>query len=222
MVFSAIGTQGLVMALDGLSQQKSLLSTYSFHLSVIAGATVAARFIAEDLASRMAPARLNYLIPTKRIEQETSYFVGSLLIKVGAFSLFMIGFFGLSWQAMLALAMLLIPQVLKVTSKNFPNFPILYQILPSGLPQIVVMGFVGTMLAAWVNGLPLISQDRSKTIVLLLAIPGFLLSILKSFGREPAEGDAKWYCRPRARAFYLIGGLFMLVIAIAQQIGVTS
>jgi hypothetical protein len=118
--------------------------------------------------------------------------------------------------------MLLIPQLIKRTNKNLPNFPILYQVLPSGLPQMVIMGFVGVLVSSWVNSLPLVAEDRSKTIVLLLGIPGLLLGLLKTFGREPAEGDVKWYCRPRVKTLYYSGGAAMLAIAFAQEVGVFS
>jgi hypothetical protein len=220
--FASFSVQGLFAALDGLSQQKSVLASYGFHFSVITGVAIAFRFVAEDLASRYAPARLNYLVPTRKIPQDGSYFVGSLLIRLGLFLLFLYGFFGPSWQIFIAIAMLMIPQVLKVTSKNFPNVPFLFQALPSGLPQMVTMSFVGMALSNWVNSLPLVAEDRSKTIVLLLGIPGLLLGFLKSFGREPAEGDVKWYCRPRLRYLYYLTGLAMIFVAFSQAVGVFS
>jgi hypothetical protein len=221
-LFSAFAIQGIFAALDGLSQQKTVLATYGLHFSVIAAGAIAIRFLCEDVARKLAPARLNYLVPTKKLSHEHSYFAASLLIRVALFLIFLYGFFGMSWQIFVAIVMLLIPQLLKHTNKDLPNIPALFQIVPSGLPQMVIMGFVGVLVSSWVNSLPLVAEDRSKTIVILLGIPGLILGILKSFGREPAEGDVKWYCRPRAKTIYYVGGLAMFAIAFAQEVGVFS
>jgi hypothetical protein len=219
-LFSAIAVQGIFKALDAVSQQETLLASYGKQFSVIIGVAIALRFLLEDVAVRLAPARLNYLVPTKRIPQESSFFVASLILRVAIFILFLHGFFGFSWQIFAGLLLFVIPQLLKSINSRFPNLPSLYQLLPSGLPQIVIMGFVGAALSAWVNSLPIIASDRSKTILVVLGVPGLLLAILKSFGREPAAGDVKWYCRKNFRLIYYMGGVLMLMLAYSQATGV--
>jgi len=176
----------------------------------------------EDITSRLAPARLNYLVPTYKIPQEDSFYVASLVLKVSLFLLFLYNFLGFSWQLFAGLAILMIPQLLKRINSTFPNSPTLFQLLPSGLPQIVFMGLLGLFLSSWVNSLPLLASDKSKTIAIILAIPGLILGLLKSFGRAPLAGDDKWYCRPKAKAIYYIGGPILIAISTAQQLGVFS
>ena len=221
-LFASFAVQGIFTALDGLSHQKTALSAYALHFGIIAGAAILARYILEDITGRLAPARLNYLVPTYKIPQEASYYAASLVLKVSLFLLFLYNFLGFSWQLFAGLALLMIPQVLKRINSAFPNSPTLFQILPSGLPQMVFMGLLGLFLSSWVNSLPLLATDKSKTIAIVLAIPGLILGLLKSFGRSPAAGDDKWYCRPQAKAIYYIGGPILIAISTAQQLGVFS
>jgi hypothetical protein len=221
-LFSAFAVQGLFRALDGLSHQRTALSAYALHFGLIAGGAILARYLLEDIATRLAPARLNYLVPTYKIPQDVSFYVAALSVKVALFFLFLYNFLGFSWQLFAGLVMLLIPQLLKRVQVNFPNSPALFQFLPSGLPQMVVMGLLGLFLSGWVNSLPLLAADKTKTIAILLGIPGLVLGLIKAFGRSPAEGDQKWYCRPQSKAIYYIGGPILIAIATAQQLGVFS
>jgi hypothetical protein len=221
-LFAAFAVQGIFTALDGLSHQRTELSAYALHFGIIAGGAILVRYLLEDFTARLAPARLNYLVPTYKIPQDYSYYVASLVGKVTLFLLFLYNFLGFSWQLFAALIMLLIPQVLKRIQSSFPNSPTLFQFLPMGLPQMVVMGLLGLFLSSWVNDLPLLAADKTKTIVILLGIPSLVLGMMKAFGREAAEGDQKWYCRPQSKAIYYIGGPILIAIATAQQLGVFS
>lgn len=221
-LFSAFAMQGLFSALDGLSHQKTVLGTYALYFGIITGSAILVRYLCEDIASRLAPARLNYLVPTHKIPQEDSFYFASLVGKVAIFLLFLYNFLGFSWQLFAGVALLMLPQLLKRINSSFPNSPRLFQILPSGLPQMVFMGLLGLFLSKWVNALPLLAADKAKTIAIILGLPGLLLGVLKSFGRAPAEGDDKWYCRPRAKAIYFIGGPILIAISTAQQLGVFS
>ena len=48
-----------------------------------------------------------------------------------------------------------------------------------------------------------------------MAVPGFLLALLGLTAREPRDGDVRWYMRPNMTAVYRVGGVIVLVIAIA-------
>ena len=50
---------------------------------------------------------------------------------------------------------------------------------------------------------------------LWMAVPGFLLALLGLAAREPREGDVRWYMRPAMTNVYRVGGIVVLVIAVA-------
>jgi carbon starvation protein CstA len=132
----------------------------------------------------------------------------------------MFGFFGFSWQILVAIALMVIPSLLKRVDKKFPNSAALFQIIPGGVPSIVVMSFIGTAFSNWANSLPLLAADKSKTIVVICSLPGFVISLLKLFGRSPKPGDVRFYRRDSMKIIYRTFGPIMLFIASLITIGV--
>jgi hypothetical protein len=132
----------------------------------------------------------------------------------------MFGFFGFSWQILAATTFLTFPSLLKRFDKRLPNLPTLFQIIPGGVPSIVVMSFVGTAVSNWANSLPLLAAEKSKTILVICSLPGFFISLLKLFGRSPKPGDVRFYRRDSMKIFYRIFGPLMLLIASLITIGV--
>ncbi len=219
-VLAGFATKGIILALDGLSLQQNHLSKSAISISILVSIAVALRYLTEDVTLRLAPARLNYLVPSKKEEQETSFFILGLIVKIAIFLLFMYGFFGWCWQIGVALLSLIVPAVMKYNVNKFPNSPKLFQALPSGLPQMVLMFFIGIFVTDWAEQLPLVGEDRSKTILVFVAVPGLILSVIKFFGRSPLPGDNKWYSRENMKALHYVGGAFLVGVAFAQQIGV--
>jgi hypothetical protein len=72
----------------------------------------------------------------------------------------------------------------------------------------------------WVNTLPLLAEDKTKTIVLISAIPGLVIGLLKLFGRSAKSGDTRWYRRASMKWLYRTSGPLMLAVALLITIGV--
>lgn len=219
-VLSVVIMRALFISLDNLSRQQTLLSTYANYFSLIAGGAVVLRYVIEDITERVAPARLNYLIPTSTPSQEFSFYVGAIIIKVSTFILFLLGFFGFSWQLVVGIAILVTMEFMKYFKDGFPNSPFLYQVLPSGMPQMVAMALIGVLTTSWAESLPLVAEDRARTLFVIVSIPSFLISFLKFFGRNPRQGDVKWYCRKKLRFLYYLFGPAMIALALGLQLGV--
>jgi hypothetical protein len=212
--------KGMVLAIDGFAKEKTSIATHSDLIALIGAAMVVLRYLLEEFATRYTPARLEYLSPPKVKSQDLDAFLISLLVKALIFIFFMFGFFGFSWQILVAIALMVIPSLLKRIDKKFPNSAALFQIIPGGIPSIVVMSFIGTAFSNWANSLPLLAADKSKTIVVICSLPGFVISLLKLFGRSPKSGDVRWYRRDSMKIAYRIFGPIMLFIASLITIGV--
>ena len=210
----------MVLAIDGFAKEKTSIATHSDLIALVGAAMVVLRYLLEEFATRYTPARLEYLSPPKVKSQDLDAFLISLLVKALIFIFFMFGFFGFSWQILVAIALMVIPSLLKRVDKKFPNSAALFQIIPGGIPSIVVMGFIGTAFSSWANSLPLLAADKSKTIVVICSLPGFVISLLKLFGRSPKSGDVRWYRRDSMKIAYRIFGPIMLFIASLITIGV--
>ncbi len=210
------------LAVDGFAKEKTIIATYSNLFAVAGGAVLIIRYLLEEFATRFTPARLEYLSPPKLKTQDLDAFLLSLFVKALIFNLFMIGFFGICWQIIAATIILILPEGLKRLSKSFPNFPTLFQIIPGGVPSIIVMSFIGSTFSNWVNTLPLLASDKSKTIVVLCSLPGFFISLLKLFARSPKPGDVRWYRRDSMRIAYRVFGPITLLVASLITTGVIA
>ena len=214
--------KGMVLAIDGFAKEKTVIATHSDLIAVIGALMVVIRYLLEEFATRFTPARLEYLSPPKVKSQDLDAFLLSLLVKALIFIFFMYGFFGFSWQIIAATAILITPSLLKRFEKRFPNLPTLFQIIPGGVPSIVVMSFIGTAFSNWANSLPLLAADKSKTILVICSLPGFFISLLKLIGRSPKAGDVRFYRRESMKYLYRISGPIMLLIASLITTGVIA
>jgi len=212
--------KSMVLALDGFSREKTEFATYSNEVALIGGAFVFIRYLLEEFTSRYAPERLEYLTPPKLKAQDFSSLLITLFVRVLLYVFFMYGFFGLCWQIFVATALLIAPSLLKTIQDKLPNIPWLFQLIPGGVPSIVVMSYIGFVFSNWVNTWPLLSEDKTKTILILTSLPGFVVGLFKLFGRSAKKGDVRWYRRENLRFFYRSTGPLVFVVAVLITIGV--
>lgn len=214
--------KAMIMALDGLSHQRNPIAESADTFGVIAGIAIAFRYILEEFALRFTGSRLAYLSPPMAHQESMQNFARALFIKAAFFVLFMYGFLGFSWQIFLVTAIVILPYYLAKFSSILPNVPKLFQITPSGLPGIVVLSLIGITLNHWVNSMPLLASDKSKTVVVILALPAFVFSLIRLFGRYPEQGDVIWYRRSDHNLLYKVGGTIVFALAVAVTSGAIS
>ncbi len=219
-LLAGLAIKEMTAALDGFSHQKTLLAEHSKEIAIAGGIAVIVRFLIEEMATRLAPRRVEYLTPPRVKEQYLDSFIYSILVKIVIYFFFMFGFFGLCWQMFTATAILILPGLFKRFAGKLPNVPWLWQLIPGGIPSIVIMSFIGFEFTHWVNSQPLVSSDKTKTILIITSLPGFAVGLLKLFGRTPKQGDVRWYRRENFRFFYRFSGPIMLVIAVLMTTGV--
>jgi hypothetical protein len=212
--------KSMVLALDGFSHEKTPFATHANQVAFIGGAFVFLRYLLEEFTSRYTPERLEYLTPPKLRAQEFSSLLITLFVRVLLYVFFMYGFFGLCWQIFAATALLITPSLLKTIQDKLPNIPWLFQVIPGGVPSIVVMSFVGFFFSNWVNTWPLLSEDKTKTILILTSLPGFVVGLFKLFARSAKQGDVRWYRRENLKVFYRLVGPLMFALAVLITIGV--
>lgn len=219
-VLSFWAIRSLVTAIDGFAQEQTELSKSATTLALISSALIVVRLICEDFAQKAAPGRIEYLSAPNVRNMDSYYQVISVAVKVLIYLFFMYGFLQYSWQGFLAVAFLVLPQIIRIYADKLPNFPTLFQIIPGGVPGVVFTALLGLSVSNWVNSLPLVAEDKSRTIFVLVAIPGFILSLLKILGRAPKPGDIRWYRRPRYTGLYRVGGVVMFTAAVSLVSGV--
>ena len=219
-LISGWAIKGIVLALDGFAHEKTVLAPHADEIALIGAGLIMVRYLLEEFTSRYTPERLEYLTPPKLMSQDFDKFLITLLVRTLIFIFFMAGFFGVSWHIFAATTILILPSFFKRFDSKLPNFSWLWQVIPGGIPLMVVMSLIGIGFSKFVDSLPLLSPDKSKTILILTSLPGLVLSFVRLFARQPRAGDVRWYRRSQYSMLYKAGGPVMLVVAMLISIGV--
>jgi hypothetical protein len=214
--------KGIIGGLNGLAHLTLPLSAHADLCGAVAGSVIVIRYLLEEIASYQHEGYLAYVSPKTLHEQSSFFRLISWFVRGFLFLFLSVSFFGLSWQLWVALGLFVAPLLIGVVKSNFPNVPILYQLIPVGIPSIIFMSLLGKFYSGWVDTLEISAEDKARTIFLIMAIPSFVFMILKAFGRKPRKGDVRWYMRPNFNYLYKLLGPIFLVIALGLTLGVVG
>ncbi|MFM8352751.1 MAG: hypothetical protein ACKN9D_17015, partial [Actinomycetales bacterium] len=136
--------------------------------------------------------------------------VVSAFARTAAFLFVSAALVGNVWQLWVAGALFLIPPLLAPLANRLPNDARLWQVLPDGVPKVGVL-----LLVSWaISSVALTrlgdSAAYAQVAFVVLAIPGFVLSILGLVARGPRDAEVRWYRRPSLTWFYRVGGIVVL------------
>jgi hypothetical protein len=212
----------MVLGLNGFAHLKLPLAAHANTLGLIAGASIATRYLIEGYVNQKNHYYLAYLSPRSLNEHDSNYRLIGWFIKSLLFLFFAVSFLGVSWQLWVALSFLMLPQFIKTIKEKLPNSPKLFQILPVGIPALVIMTLLGKIYSQYINSLNLDPSSASRTIFVLSPIPGFVIGLLKFFGRQPKSGDVRWYMRSNMTALYRTGGVILLALCSALTLGLVG
>lgn len=178
--------RAMIIALDSFSLQKNPIAEQAKLFGLVAGAAITSRYLLEWLALHFVATRLAFLTPAPP-QDERERFLSNLLIKGGLLLLFLSGIGGFTWQIFIASAILLLPTSLARVPLNWPNLPSRFQLGAVALPDLIFLFLTGVAISHWVNSLPLLASEKTKTILLLLSIATFVLSLPRLFARRAAS-----------------------------------
>jgi len=204
-------TYNIVGALPGLGGTAFPIADSASLLAYVVLGGLVAKILVEESAARWFPERMDALTPDEPDEAPNSQRIISALLRMGTFAFISAAFVGNVWQLWVASLLFLVPALTEVVAERFPNSPKLWQALPEGVPLIAFM-----LIISWAVSAALVtalgeSPDYAQTMFLILAVPGFVLALLGVVGRDPREGDTRWYQRPSMTPFYRIGGIVVLI-----------
>jgi hypothetical protein len=212
----------LVIGLNGFAHLELPLSEHASSIGLIAGISVALRYIIEGYVNQKNHYYLAYLSPRNLNHHDSNFRLIGWFVKGMLFLFFAVSFLGVSWQLWVALVMLMFPQLIKTMKDRFPNSPFLFQLLPVGIPAIIFMTFLGKFYSHYVQTLDLDPASASRTIFVLSPIPGFIIGLLKLFGRQAKAGDTRWYMRSNMTTLYRSGGVILLALYAALTVGLVG
>jgi hypothetical protein len=201
----------IIRALPGLAGMQLPIAQHAATAAYCVLAALVVRLAAETIAAHLYPRRLD-ISDAGAVPQPGAFqrLLASAL-RTGLFVFFGYIVAGTSWQLWAAAALFAAPQVLAVYKERFPNSPALFRARPRGLVRLVVLLAAATAIAALLLHT---MNEHSGTFLadsfVILALPGFVLSMLSVFGRRGELPPLGWGKRIAGTAVLVAGILLVL------------
>lgn len=201
----------IILALPGVAGKHLAIAAHADTAAYCVLAALVVRLAAETIAAHLYPRRLDTSEAGDVPQPGELQRIGASMLRTALFVFFVYIVVGRGWQLWAVAALFIIPQILAVYEERFPNSPALSGVLPRGLWELVLMLFVGTAVGALLLDT---MDEHSKTFLansfVILALPGFTLSLLSLFGRGGDEAPMGWGRRIAGLGVLITGVLLVL------------
>jgi hypothetical protein len=211
----------IVGALNGLSGFVLPISSQATTVAAFTAGAVIVRVALEDLATYEYPVRLNIVTVDLKEPSKYQQFV-SLELKAFIFVMLAMPFVGFNIQLLLGTILFLVPSIANLTFVNrLPKLPGIYRVIPKGVFRIVVMIFVGSAFAQWVESRFSNPADYIAWSFVILTIPGLILKFAGDFASKPRKD---WKDTEAGRWIYRVVGVvvFLIMIQVVRGVDITT
>jgi hypothetical protein len=215
VIASLIGAwivQKIVLALPGLAGVRLPIADRADLVAVCVLGALVVRLGFETIAAYLYPRRLD-LTETRDVRRPGALQrAAASLVRMAVFVFVARAIVADTWQLWAAAALFVAPQILAVGEERLPSSPKLYRALPKGFVEFVFMLFVATAIGAiLISTMNEHDEAFLATSLLLLSVPGCLLSVLQLFAREGPAPALGWGKR--------VAGVGLLALAIPGAVG---
>lgn len=210
----AFAVQGTISALPALSGYQLPIADESGSLALIALIGLLMRVSLEELAARVYPERIAAVAPPDIPAHQPLRRMVLIVVRTALFGFVAVAFIGNVWQLWVGLALFAGAELCVVLAPRMPNSPPLFHLVPVGVPRFVLIVLAALGLGTVASLLVGNGADLARMSFVLLLIPGLILAGLGMFGRQPKEGDVRWYLRSSMRTVYRAGGVLLVMAAI--------
>lgn len=212
-LLGAYTTYAIATALPPLGGALFPVADHAAGLALLVAGVLIAKVLLEEAAARWFPERL------ATVTQEADWpgiaqQILSALIRLAIFLFVSAAFIGMPWQLWVGGLIWFVPLVLAPFAARLPNAPRLWQLLPQSVPYLSLSLLLYLILAGILGNAFGDSTTFALMSFFILLIPDLILGVLWLFGREPVEGDVRWYLRPSMVVLYRVGGVVVLGLAI--------
>ena len=210
--FISWSVSAMVATLPALAGRTLVVANHTADFSLFLAIAIGVRILLEELAARGFSKRLDTINPTEVPGTSQLQKVISTALRLFIFIFVTAAFMGNVWQVWVGSFIFILPNILSWFSDRFPNSPLLWKILPQGVPALaltlIVSSFSAGVIGGWLEGNP----EYPQYLFMLLPIPVFLIGLLGMFGREGKDGEDRPIMAPKLRWVYRIGGVVMLAL----------
>ena len=201
----------MINALNGLAGVQLAVTYQARTIAIVSACLIALRIIGEDVATYLYPVRLESVtvdLPAPSTRQQ----ITSGVIKTFFFVLLATPYVGFNPQLILAGIIFVIPMIAGLTfADKLPRSIVFDRLNPKGTLKFVLLAFIGTLLGAMLQENFADPTEFLKWCFVIVAIPGFLLSIISWFADSPAKD---WKTSRFGRVAYRLVGVVVLLIVL--------
>jgi hypothetical protein len=208
--FISWATTSMIQTLPALAGRTLVVANYASQFALLLGIAIAIRIVLEELAARGFSKRLDTINPTEvqGTSQIQKYI--STALRLFIFIFVTAAFMGNVWQVWVGSFIFILPNILSWFSDRFPNYPVIWRVIPQGVPglalTLIISTFSAGVIGGWLEGNP----EYPQYLFMLLPIPMFLVGLLGMFGREGKQDEERLLMQPKWRWVYRVGGVAML------------
>jgi len=200
----------MVNALNGLAGVQLAITYQAMAIGVCASISILIRMLGEDVATYLYPARLRK-VTVELAEPSRVQKITSGLIKIGFFILLATPYVGVNPQLLLAGALFVLPLIATFSfADRLPKFEKIFQYLPKATWKLVLLTIVGGVLGGYLQGKFSDPTAFLRWCFVLVAIPGFLLSVFEWFAKE---SQPSWRSHQVGRIIYRVTGVLVFILA---------
>jgi hypothetical protein len=195
-LIGAWAIQKMITALPALAGRPLPITAHATTVAVIVLGACVARIGLETIAARWYPTRLADVQPDAVPTPSAAQRITAAILRTGVLLFVASAFLGVHWQLWVGGVLFLLPLLLAIYEGRLPNSPFLARWRPRGIVKLVAMLLVGVGVAALVNRATEHSSTPALDAFVLLAIPGVIVAIIESFGRDgdlPEESWLQWF-----------------------------
>jgi hypothetical protein len=210
--FISWSVSAMVATLPALAGRTLVVANHTAEFSLFLAIAIGVRILLEELAARGFSKRLDTINPTEVPGTSQLQKVISTALRLFIFIFVTAAFMGNVWQVWVGSIIFILPNILGWFSDRFPNSPLLWKILPQGVPALALTLIVSSLSAGVIGGWLEGNPEYPQYLFMLLPIPVFLIGLLGMFGREGRNGEERPIMKPKWRWVYRVGGIVMLAL----------
>jgi hypothetical protein len=213
--FAGWTATSMVSSLPALAGLTLSVANHVSDFAVGLGVAIAIRIVVEEIVARLWPARLDRINPTEIPEPGSVQKLIAISIRFGLFLFMSNAIMGFSWHIVVGSLLFVIPVALGWFSDRFPNSPLIWKLMPTGVPGLAFTLLVAMLTSAVVGSVVGASRDLAAWSFAILPIPLLLIQVLQSFGRHGVnEDDDRPIKNPKYKWIYRVGGVVMLAVTL--------
>jgi len=201
----ALGT--MYSALPTLTTYDPPQASRAVDVQVIALLVLALRWVVENAAQSIVPARLAEVENEEFPEPPQGQVYFSIAARTALFVFVAVGFIGNNWALWLGGLLYAYPEVVGLFTDRFPNVPALKKWLPQNLARTVMMLLValwwGSLMEGWLGDSP----NFPMLAFVVMGLPGHFLGVAYWFGRDAEEWKSTLASRVAGVVLLVVGFL---------------